>query len=364
MGRGGDDKVNIRFNIPDEKIRLETAERLARLRQRKIDLSLFSYLLSAAITVFVYMTGGTSKVYPNLMYIPIAIAASVYGKWRGVILAVICGLLMGPFMPLDTALHINQQAVNWVVRLFIYVVIALVIGYFSDFHRAEFEEKVKKEKEIADAQMAVVYAMAKLAEFRDSDTGGHIERVTELCHLLTTHLRRRGKYRDFIDDDYIEKLTRVSPLHDIGKVGIPDRILLNPGPLTAKEFEIMKTHTTIGAKTLLEVKEKFPDNRLLELAINITNFHHERWDGAGYPLGLTGTEIPLSARIMAIVDVYDALRSKRVYKDAFSHEKSLAIIKEESGKAFDPEIVEAFLEIADEIEKIFAQYEKPEANIS
>lgn len=243
------------------------------------------------------------------------------------------------------------------------MIIALVIGYFSDFYRWEFEEKVKKEKEIADAQMAVVYAMAKLAEFRDSDTGGHIERVSELCHLLTTHLWRRGKYRELIDDDYIEKLTRVSPLHDIGKVGIPDRILLKPGPLTTKEFEIMKTHTTIGAKTLLEVKEKFQDNRLLELGNNITNFHHERWDGTGYPLGLKGAEIPLSARIMAIVDVYDALRSKRVYKDAFSHEKSLAIIKEESGKAFDPEIVEAFLEIAGEIERIFAKYEKPAANI-
>ena len=238
-----------------------------------------------------------------MMYIPIAVMASVYGKWQGVIHAVICGLLMGPFMPLDKDLHINQETVNWMVRLLIYAIIALVISYFSDFYREEFAEKVKKEKEIADAQMAVVYAMAKLAEFRDSDTGGHIERVTELCRLLTTNLRRRGKYREYIDDDYIENLTRVSPLHDIGKVGIADKILLKPGRLTAIEFELMKTHTTIGAKTILEVKEKFPDNRLLVLAINITNFHPERWDGAGYPLGLAGTEIPLSARIMAIVDV-------------------------------------------------------------
>ncbi|HHU81781.1 MAG TPA: HD domain-containing protein [Firmicutes bacterium] len=328
------------------------------MRDRKINLSLLSYLFSGAITVVVYMTGGTNKVYPNMMYIPIAVMASVYGKWQGVIHAVICGLLMGPFMPLDKDLHINQETVNWMVRLLIYAIIALVISYFSDFYREEFAEKVKKEKEIADAQMAVVYAMAKLAEFRDSDTGGHIERVTELCRLLTTNLRRRGKYREYIDDDYIEKLTRVSPLHDIGKVGIADKILLKPGRLTAIEFELMKTHTTIGAKTILEVKEKFPDNRLLELAINITNFHHERWDGAGYPLGLAGTEIPLSARIMAIVDVYDALRSKRVYKEAFSHENSLKIIQEESGKAFDPEIVMAFLEIAEEVEKIFTQYEK------
>ena len=170
---------------------------------------------------------------------------------------------------------------------------------------------------------------------------------------------RRGKYRELIDDDYIEKLTRVSPLHDIGKVGIPDRILLKPGPLTTKEFEIMKTHTTIGAKTLLEVKEKFQDNRLLELGNNITNFHHERWDGTGYPLGLKGAEIPLSARIMAIVDVYDALRSKRVYKDAFSHEKSLAIIKEESVKPLTRRL-SRLLEIAGEIERIFASTKSPQ----
>ncbi|NLY88990.1 MAG: HD domain-containing protein [Firmicutes bacterium] len=317
----------------------------------------FSYFLSVITTVIVYMTGGTNKVYPNLMYVPIAITASVYGKWPGVIHAIISGLLMGPFMPLDRELQIDQETINWVVRLLTYVMIALVIGYFSDFFREEFEEKVRKEKEVADAHMAVVYALAKLAEHRDSDTGGHIERVAEICWLLTTNLRRREKYKNLIDDDYIEKLTRVSPLHDIGKVGIPDRILLKPGRLTAKEFEIMKTHTTIGAKTLLEVKEKFPENRLLELAINITNFHHERWDGTGYPLGLEGEEIPLSARIMAIVDVYDALRSKRVYKDALTHEESLEIIKEESGKAFDPEIVAAFVEIEDKVKRVFLKYE-------
>ena len=339
-------------------------EALKIVRDKKMKLWFFSYVLSVIITAVVYVTGGTTKVYPNLMYIPIAIMASVYGKWPGVIHDIIGGLLMGPFMPLDRELQIGQEAINWVVRLITYAIIAMVIGYFSDFFREEFEEKVRKEKEIADAHMAVVYALAKLAEFRDSDTGGHIERVTGICHLLTSNLRRRGKYTYLIDDDYIEKLTKVSPLHDIGKVGIPDCILLKPGRLTAKEFEVMKTHTTIGAKTLLEVKEKFPENRFLELAINITNFHHERWDGTGYPLGLKGNEIPLAARIMAIVDVYDALRSKRVYKDAYTHEESLKIIKEESGKAFDPEIVAAFLEVEDEIREIFLQYENSGARMA
>lgn len=327
-----------------------------KIKYKKTYLWILSYLLSIIITLLVFLTGGTTKVYANLMYIPIAIMASTHGKRQGLIHAVISAFLIGPFMPLDTVSHINQHSINWTVRLIIYSVIALVIGFFSDFYRQEYEKRVKKEKEIADAQMAMVYSLIKLAESRDDDTGEHIERVAIICQLIANNLRRREKYRDYIDDDYIEKLVKVSPLHDIGKVGIPDHILLKPGRLSTEEYELMKTHTTIGAKTLLEVKEKFPDNRFLELAISIANFHHEKWDGTGYPLGLAGTAIPLSARIMSIADVYDALRSKRVYKEGLSHEGSLKIIEQGSGSFFDPEIVEAFMEIHAELEEIFAQY--------
>ncbi|HHT49696.1 MAG TPA: HD domain-containing protein [Firmicutes bacterium] len=306
------------------------------------------------------MTGGTNKVYANLMYIPIAIMASTHGKRQGVIHAVVSALLIGPFMPLDTVMHLNQPSINWTVRLITYSAIAFVIGFFADFYRQEFEKRVKKEKEIADTQMAMVYSLVKLAESRDDNTGVHIERVAKICQQLARNLQRRDKYRGYINDSYIQKITELSPLHDIGKVGIPDQILLKPGPLSAEEYELMKTHTTIGAKTLMEVKEKFPDHRFLELAISIIRFHHEKWDGTGYPLGLAGTTIPLSARIMAIVDVYDALRSKRVYKDAISHEESIQIIREGSGSFFDPDIVEAFLEIQAEIGAIFDQYGEEE----
>lgn len=173
-----------------------------------------------------------------------------------------------------------------------------------------------------------------------------------------------GKYTYLIDDDYIEKLTKVSPLHDIGKVGIPDCILLKPGRLTAKEFEVMKTHTTIGAKTLLEVKEKFPEKTGSWNWPSTSPISTMKGGtGPGTP-GTEGERDPLSARIMAIVDVYDALRSKRVYKDAYTHEESLKIIKEESGKAFDPEIVAAFLEVEDEIREIFLQYENSGARMA
>ncbi len=148
-------------------------------------------------------------------------------------------------------------------------------------------------------------------------------------------------------------MAKASTLHDIGKVGIPDSILHKPGKLTSQEFEIMKNHTNIGANTLLEVKKKYPDSKFLELGINITLYHHEKWDGSGYPHGLRGENIPLSARIMAIADAYDALRSKRVYKEAYSHEKSLEIIKQGKGTHFDPEIVDVFIENEAEFNNIF-----------
>lgn len=245
---------------------------------------------------------------------------------------------------------------NYYKKLAIYATIAFVIGFFSDYFKQEFEKSNQKDKEILESQLATIYSLVKLAESRDDQTGAHIERVAAFCKLLANSLRKRPKYKDYITDDYVENIFKTSPLHDIGKVSIPDRILLKPGKLSSEEFEIMKTHTTIGANTLLEVKKRYPENKLLELGINITHFHHEKWDGTGYPQGLSGTEIPLSARIMALADVYDALRSKRVYKEAYSHKESLEIIKQGKGNFFDPEIVDAFIEIEAEFEATFDKY--------
>lgn len=323
------------------------------IKLKNRDLLIFAYILSAVIFAIVYFEGGTSKVYTNLMYIPIAIAASTNRMRKAVIHAVYSALLVGPMMPLEVNHNVLQDELSWILRLSIYVMIAIVISFFADYYRKEFESNRKKEAELTEAQYSMIYSLVKLAESRDDNTGVHIKRVALFCRLLAEKLKNNPKYKGYINEDYIENIYRASPLHDIGKVGIPDNILLKPGKLTEEEYEVMKTHTTIGANTLLEVKEKYPDNRLLEMGICITNYHHERWDGNGYPEGLKGADIPLSARITAVADVYDALRSKRVYKDAYSHQKAVEIIKEGRGTQFDPDIVDAFLENEAEFDKLF-----------
>lgn len=203
------------------------------------------------------------------------------------------------------------------------------------------EEKVK---EISKLQLATIFALVKLSESRDDDTGKHIERTAELCKLMAKLLSTLPVYMGIIDNNYIETIYKASPLHDIGKVGIPDSILLKPGKLTTEEFEIMKTHAIKGYETLYEVQQKYTHSLFLNMGMDITKYHHEKWDGSGYPMGLKGDKIPLSARIMAIVDVYDALRTKRVYKEAYSHEESCKIIAKGSGKHFDPLLVNVFLD--------------------
>jgi len=205
------------------------------------------------------------------------------------------------------------------------------------------EEMVaEKVKEISESQTATIFALVKLAESRDDETGAHIERTASYCRLLAEKARMLPQYRDVIDDEYVSTIFRASPLHDIGKVGISDLILLKPGKLTPEEFAIMKTHVEIGYQTLMTIDKRFQNNAFVQMGLDITRYHHEKWDGSGYLFELKGEEIPLSARIMALADVYDALRSKRVYKPAYSHEQALEIIHEGSGKHFDPTLVMLF----------------------
>jgi putative two-component system response regulator len=216
------------------------------------------------------------------------------------------------------------------------------------------EKRVEEQvKEISESQMATIFALAKLAESRDDDTGKHLDRVRTFCKILATRLRDHSEYSASTSDTFVENIFCASPLHDIGKVGIPDSILLKGGKLTLGEFEAMKHHTLIGAKTLEAVSHQYPNNRILHMGIEIARYHHERWDGSGYPDGAAGDAIPLSARVMAIADVYDALRSKRVYKASFTAEETREIILKSSGTQFDPVIVEAFQEIETEFDQTF-----------
>lgn len=193
----------------------------------------------------------------------------------------------------------------------------------------------------------MIFGMAKLAESRDQDTGSHLERVRMYCYVLSEHLSDQPKFSSVVDREFVKLMYLTSPLHDIGKVGVPDAILLKAGRLSPEEFMIMRKHTTIGAQTLEAALREFPGARFLAMARDIALSHHEKWDGSGYPQGLKTTDIPLCARILAVADVYDALRTQRVYKASMSHERAREMILAGSGTHFDPEIVGAFLACED-----------------
>lgn len=206
------------------------------------------------------------------------------------------------------------------------------------------EEMVKaRTEQLYKTQSATIYSLAALAETRDSETGDHIKRTQHYIKALALALRDFGWYRDILIDEYINMLYDSAPLHDIGKVGVPDHILLKPGKLTAVEFEQMKLHAWYGMKTLESAEKELGSTSFLTLAKEIAYTHHEKWDGTGYPNQLAGETIPLSGRLMALVDVYDALISERPYKRAYPHSKAREIILEGSGKHFDQRIVEAFI---------------------
>ncbi|WP_455218339.1 response regulator [Kaarinaea lacus] len=218
------------------------------------------------------------------------------------------------------------------------------------------EQVRQKVQEISRTQLAAIFAMSKLAESRDPETGEHLERMREYCKVLSEHLMSTTKYSTVITNEFVDSIYAASPLHDIGKVGIDDNVLLKPGKLTDEEWVQMKLHPVIGAETLREVDRQHPGNAFIRTGIEIAESHHEKWDGSGYPHGLSGEVIPLSARILALGDVYDALTSKRCYKDAFSHEKSMSIILEGNGSHFDPDVVSAFKATESEFMRIRKEF--------
>jgi PAS domain S-box-containing protein len=205
---------------------------------------------------------------------------------------------------------------------------------------------------LQNARAATIMGLAKLAEYRDHNTGTHLERIREYSKIIATALSKTEKYKDYITNDYIEDIYISSILHDIGKVGIPDAILLKPHRLTHQEFEIVKRHTSLGGDALKAAEEQIEGQSFLSLGKEISYHHHERWNGSGYPKGLEGDSIPLSARLVALADVYDALTSDRIYKRAYTHKKAKEILTQERGKHFDPDVFDAFLLYEHEFDKI------------
>jgi response regulator RpfG family c-di-GMP phosphodiesterase len=213
-------------------------------------------------------------------------------------------------------------------------------------HNAEHETMLKR------SIRALLLTVGRLSEYRDEETGLHLERVRDYAKVVARRLGRNPKFAQTVTREFIEDLHQAAPMHDVGKVAIPDEILNKPGRLTHEEHQIMKTHTTIGRHTLNLAMEETGPSPLLRMCVDIAYGHHERWDGKGYPRGLAGERIPLSARIIGLVDAYDAITSQRCYKAAVPHEQAVAIIRSEAGKHFDPDVVAAFLEVADEFNHI------------
>ncbi|MEN6623535.1 MAG: two-component system response regulator [Smithella sp.] len=224
----------------------------------------------------------------------------------------------------------------------------------NDFLEREVARRIK---EIDSVQDAAIIAIGSLAETRDNETGNHIRRTQHYMRLLAETLKDHPNFRHFLTDENIALLSKSAPLHDIGKVGIPDKILLKPGKHTPEESEIMKTHTTLGRDAIIAAEKMLnTPSSFLQFAREIAYTHHEKYDGTGHPRGLSGNSIPISGRLMALADVYDALISSRVYKEALPHEKAVSIIKEGTGTYFDADVVEAFLQVADQFKEISQKY--------
>ena len=234
----------------------------------------------------------------------------------------------------------------------------------SDINQLLEQTVLRSTQELATIQHVTIAALTALAETRDNETGNHIQRTQHYVRALALQLQNHPRFASFLSANTIEMLFRSAPLHDIGKVGIPDRILLKPGRFEPEEMAIMKTHTTLG-RDVIEQAERLIGAKVgfLTIAKEIAYSHQEKWDGSGYPQGLAGEAIPVSARLMALADVYDAIISRRVYKEGMSHASAVHIITQGRGQHFDPDIVDAFLAILDEFQDIAARYADSDADL-
>jgi len=267
------------------------------------------------------------------------------------------GLLLGSVLLTDTWVQANvkmpQSQVDKLFVLELSIALSVVILTATVFFLAskrykdaleqnnlQLQDEVKRQVSGGLAKRnALIHGLAKLADYRDTDTGEHLDRIGYYARVIAKHIQPN---HPIITDEWIDRLVLASSLHDIGKVGIPDSVLLKPGRLTDEERAVMEKHTLIGGETLLSIRSKFGADQFIDMGIEIALQHHEKWDGSGYPFGLKEENISIAARIVAIADVYDALTSERVYKDAMSHSKASGIIDEGKGSHFDPEIVDAF----------------------
>lgn len=245
------------------------------------------------------------------------------------------------------------------------VVLYVTLGRCSEQSDAErgraAVETLRQAENLVRTRDAVIFGLAKLADSRDPETGDHLERISAYSALLATALRRHPRFREAISGAFVKVIGISAALHDIGKVGVEDRILRKQGRLTKAERAEMQLHTRIGGDCLAQIERRLGSTNFLQMARQIALAHHERWDGAGYPEALVGEAIPLAARIVAVADVYDALSSRRIYKEPIGHETCVEMIRAEAGGQFDPDIVQVWLEIEPKFREIARQYQDPPA---
>ena len=273
------------------------------------------------------------KATPQLQKIPIILITAVDAEKKGLIAGAV-DYISKPFDPDIVKLRVLNQ-----VELAMY--------------RESLESLVEqKANELLNTKQLFMDAMANLIEYRSLESGSHVNRTRELAKILFIRLMKDGGYTDEVSQINFDIFLRAVPLHDIGKIGIPDNILLKPGKLTPDEFEIIKTHTTIGAEAIASIMTN-NDDMYMKYCYDICRYHHERWDGNGYPDGLFGRGIPLIARIVAVIDVYDALVSERCYKKALPHEEAMSIIQQSSGSHLDPYIVKVLESSRNELRELY-----------
>ena len=246
------------------------------------------------------------------------------------------------------------QSLSYDIQYIIFAIVASSVFMYFAILKQQSEQYKKQNDAINKLQNGLILVLADLVESRDKCTGDHIKKTAEYVNIIAMQLKEDNVYSEQLTDSFIEDVVRSAPLHDIGKIQVPDAILNKPGKLTSDEFEIIKTHTTAGREIITSAIEMVSeeDSGYLFEARNLAYCHHEKWNGAGYPQGLAGEEIPLSARIMAVADVFDALVSKRSYKEPFTFEQAMDIIKESSGTHFDPKIVEAFVKAESKVRQV------------
>lgn len=281
------------------------------------------------------------------------------GRWdsmvlMGIIIAVVYWFLdsfLHIFISPDTYLFSDilgertYDVLTRLVALCLFLIFGSHVQYTINNRKKAERALIESYKNLHNARVTTIIGLAQLAESRDQATGAHLERMQTYSKLLAEALATHPKYQGYITPDYIDSLYNSSVLHDIGKVGVPDSILLKPAKLNADEFELIKKHATLGGDAIRAIESKIEGQSFLRIGREVAYHHHERWDGNGYPAGLKGEAIPLSARIVALADSYDALTSKRPYKLPIPHEKALEIIRQERGRHFDPDIVDAFVSL-------------------